>query len=705
MSFLPSNGRRFLGMTGTLILASACVGGRAPNAPPAGPQGLASEPPASAVDVSPIPEPQGLLVVGRIPRVDGLLSVVGRLTNLPLPTSRELARSLSDDAVVDVLDPARPLDGALAIELHGVEVESRIALSIPVKGFEEAKRRLGARHRLIPGPNDQYKVEGLVRDETRLSERSDVGQPTPRPGVELADETDDEANRVVCILAHAASGVGVQVDPGRLVCGPSRGLQTLVPYLTRTVPRESWSSDVHLEVSPEPLRALVSTYGVALFPSVAYAAVSKPSGARADLIAASIGELAAALEDVRRMSIDGRIGVDGVDLSARIDFEGQKSVLARAMSGSGRAAMPPPALVHLPEDTDTAFFGYGSDAKIFDRPRELLTRFIVETLESTGLPGSERKAIEDLLVDKTLPLLTNGASVYAKGYDAAALERALKAFDSTKPDDAPALAEAKKAVAEQLVGWHLVRINEPVAKVGPTLKDWSAFWARPAVRGWRQKRAGPTRNGKVPAPTTLRLAPLPATAALPPDSVHLEISVPRNVEDEPPLFMPPLGPPGGGGSAPKAALVANPKPVPRSPIVFHVFAVPDGAATWIAFGLDPKLVATKAASVLATAPEAGTLGRASPPTIREGLAEAGAVDRGGFMTVRGFAVLAPLFASRLSAPQAMVDLLASMGSAPIFLTERAEGPRGAAKAGSAMVSLRMKTAAIGDMVKLVRSLR
>ena len=127
----------------------------------------------------------------------------------------------------------------------------------------------------------------------------------------------------------------------------------------------------------------------------------------------------------------------------------------------------------MPADTDTAFFGRGSDAKLFDRPRELLANLLAEATLSSGMPEAERKAVRDLIADRMLALFTNGGTgIYAKGFDQSALERVLKAKASLKTDDTPGKAEANKAVLEQVIGWHWAS-PAPVMKLAEIVRTAS----------------------------------------------------------------------------------------------------------------------------------------------------------------------------------------------------------------------------------------
>src|SRR5690606_31402323 len=110
-----------------------------------------------------------------------------------------------------------------------------------------------------------------------------------------------------------------------------------------------------------------------------------------------------------------------------------------------RADVVPPSYWHLPADTDSAFFTRGSDAKLFDRPRELVAAVLSDAAEAAGMPEAERRSVRDLVADRILSLFMNGGpAIYAKGFDHAALDKALKTQAALDENDTPAQSEAKK---------------------------------------------------------------------------------------------------------------------------------------------------------------------------------------------------------------------------------------------------------------------
>jgi hypothetical protein len=592
------------------------------------------------IDVSPVPAPPGLLVVARISKPDNVVAAVGSWTNIPLPTGADLVRTIAEDSVADVVDLSQPVDAAMTVGFsrHGVEPDG--VFSVAVKKYEDAKTELAKSHKLVAGANGQFKIEGLGFGKKKKKH---------------AEEEDDEDS---CVLAPGASG-------GRIVCGSSAALEVLVPYMSRTLPKEKWPHDVHIEVRPEPVRGPLRELKGSL-PMLARGVLGTTSPSVTQLIDASLGEAIDVLDDAQLLTMDAKVAESGVVLDTKFAFQSKKSLFARMLTThQGEGA--PPAFWHLPGDADTAIFVHGSDPKLFDHPREILSNLILEGAQKDGLPEAESKALNDLVAERLFPLFTSGNGIYAKGYDPAGVEKAIAAAKTAKDEN-----EAKRVLTEQAIGWLLYRTSEPIAKVGPVFKDAAGLWNKPGFAKWVQSKQAGTPRVKVAA----------NPAGLPKDTVHLEVTIPREDQEGPPVVAAP-----GGKPEAKPA-----KPAPKKvlkPFVVHVFSVPDGAATWIAVGLDAKLVAQKAAASLASAPDANTLGKAQGV---EALRDA-KLTSGGLLSLRGFAVLTALNYKSEHSPYDVLASLPTKGSSPIVFAGREE-------ANAATSSVTVSRAVIGEIVKL-----
>lgn len=663
-----------LSLSASLLTLGACGGGAPPPAPVTPSKPVASAPELPP-DVTAVPEPAGLVLVGRVSKADAILKTLAAWTRLPLPGGSDLVRSITDDSVAEAVDLSQPIDAAAAISGGKRDPKPLIAVSVAVRSFDDAKAKLSKAHKLKPGKNGQLEVEGIGRAAVSAK------------GSSREDEDDDAET---CVLAHASTGA-------RLVCGDKDALDLLSPYLTRTVPRQTWTSDVHVEMTLGAVREPLQQVRAAL-PFLAKQILGGTSPALGKLADAAVTEVVDIVDDTSRMTLDAQLGDTGAQATVKIDYAKANSFVARlATSNPQRADAPPPAFWHLPGDTDLALFGKGSDPKLFDRPRELLGNVALELTESGGMPEAERKAVRELVVDRMLGLFTGGPLVYGKGFDGAAVEKLLAARNAVKPGDAGARDAADHALAEQILGWHLVQVQEPITKVAPMLKDWAALWNRPAFAKWAKQES----SAKMLA--QMRMVGMPAGVTLPKDAVHLEIVIPRPDIEE--MLPAPAARAGQGkGPTPPPAPGAKPplpppvKKIPRKPIVLHVMAVPDQGGTWIGFGLDAKLLGQKAAASLSTAPEAGTLGKSpAGDALRDTKANAAWIA-----TLRGLLFFRAL-KDHTRTPFAMVGQLPSKGMTPIVLSFTSQAPSQGAAGGSAVATFKLPRAAIEDIVKVAMS--
>ena len=669
-------GRSLLGLSALTFLA---CGGSPPPAPTPPAKPVATAPPADPPpDLSQVPEPASLVLVARIAKPDNVIKAVGSWTRLPLPSGKDLARTSLPDVVADVVDFSEPVDAAATLAGSKNEPRPLLAISLSVVSFDEAKTKLGAKYRMSAGPNGQQKIEGIGKL---------FGSKKAR--VRARDEEDEDDDEQSCVLAPAVPNSGgaarsaAEQKSARLVCGEEGALEALVPYMTRSLPREQWTSDVHLDIRPAPAREPLDRLR-GMVPILARSAL----GGSPSLVAladSALGEVVDLVGDIQRVSIDAKFADSGIEAATRVDYQRAQSMIAKlATTRADRTGPPPPAFFHLPQETDLGFFGRGSDPKLWDHPRELLGNVILELAESSGMPDAEKQTLKDLVADRMIPLFT-GPGVYGKGFDPVALAKAREKFEkidgaSNATPDWAGQDAAHRQIVEQVVGWHLYQSSEPISKVGPVLKEWANVWNRPALNKWLKGKVG---NSQLPK---LRIAPPPGGVALPKDTVHLEVAIPQS--DMPP---PPVRPTPGVKPKPQKA-------TPRAPIVFHVIAVPDAGATWLAFGLDGKLVAQRAAAALSTAPEKDTLSQV------QGLEafKEGKLLGGGYVTMRGLLVLTAIGGSSRS-PYSMLDSLPNKGRTPITITMSSEPPSPRAEAGSATGTLKLPRGVIEDIVKLAMS--
>lgn len=611
------------------------------------PVAKASEPPP---DVTAVPEPAGLLLVARISKPEAILKTVSSWSHFPLPAGADLLRSIGDDGIADVVDFTKPVDAAIALADSKRMKKPHAAVSVAVRSFDEAKAKLSTRHTLIAGDHGQLFVQ-------------DLGRSTP----DAHDESDEPVNKAgaACVLAHAPAGA-------RLVCGERPALDALAPYLARTLPRKAWTADIHMEITPAPIREWLEEARSGM-PMLGRALLGGTGSATGQIFEAVMTELFDITKDMNRLTVNAELLDSGIEATVAADYGSATSLVARlSTSRPERTEAPPSAFLHLPAETDYASYAESVDPKVFDHVRELFGNATLELAQEAGMPEQERRTLRELLIDRMFPLVT-GPMIWGKGYDFAAVERAVGARKAAPPDDLAATLEAESRIQEHAFGWHLVRVSEPIAKVGPILKDWSALWHRRAFTKW----ATPKSTGKMAV--QLKIAPPPAGATLPKDTVHLEILVAHADRED---------------WSKKGAKPS--KKVRVKPTAFHVLAVPDQGATWLAIGVDGKQLVQKAAASLSTAPTGATLGTTPSAVALRSVRANGA----SFFTLRGVLGMAALSASRRDSPFEKLGALPNKGLAPIIMTYTSKGPSDAAKAGTAFGTLTVSRAVIEDVAKL-----
>lgn len=616
-----------------LLVALAACGGA--NVEPVTP--VTDKPVAKAVataDVSPVAEPEGVVAVARVANLDTSLKIGSAWAHLPLPDRDALLRSLTDENVAAVVDLARPIDGVVALkrDLRGATA----AFSVAVRSVDEAKTKLASRYRVTPAADGQFVVEGI-------------------------GGSDDDDDSLACVLAPAPSG-------GRLVCGDSQSsVEKLAPYLARTVSRETWSSALHVEVKPE---SLARAYDSLHLPSMARMLVGQQGPATSALVDGAIQEIGDALADTQRLTFDVRLEEAGGDVVARLDLRGKKSVVARlGASPSCTTGAPPAAFWHLPADVTSGGFGCASDPKLWSHPLELLGDALVEIGTNHELPASEATHVRELLVDRSLPKILLGTTVYGSGIDLDAVARAKKALSAASGESARAAAAFDFAVQKQ--GWHLWRTESPIADVGTILKDWAQLASRPAFAAWLKKQ----NTKDVPFKIATKTTALPTSAGLPKDSVHVELVLTYAGETV-------------KGKAPA-------KPVVRT---IHLVAVPDEGKTWFGFGADLALLTRNAKVTLSTSPEASTLKEsASVVAAMKDVKAQGA----SFLT--SASLLAGLVDKDFIGPSAATRGTQGTQAPPLVAHTVREAPSAAAPAGSFVGTIRFPRELVEAVVVAVAS--
>jgi len=568
-------------------LGVAC-GGAPPPAPAApAPVAVATPAPAPAADVSAVPEPKSLLVFARVAKPQHVLDVISAWTGVAGLGPDAVAELVSGEAAGAVVDLAQPIDVAIAADSGVAGPRVSYALSIAAKPDARA----------------------VLSEHFELVERNGVTRLHPK---EDAGDDDDDDRKCALFSSAGASKL-------RLVCAGSDGaLTALGPYLARTAPRASFPADVHIDARLDSVRPAIAQ-SRALLPTLAASALGshRPnSPAVGEMINAVVGDVVDLALDLDKISFDAQMGEPGASATLTTSFRDAKSLLAKvATSHPERGGAPPPSFWHLPVDADAAFFRREIDASLLARPRDLAVKAVGDALDKSPLPPADRKSITDAL--SHVADLFGAGTVHARGIDGADVQKKLAAVKQAK--DAAARDDAEQAAADALAGWTLVGIDQPIAKVGADAKELVAAVSRPATAKWigaEMKDIGTI---------SLRSVPVAAKLKLPKDSLELELTSRRMTESTP---APPPEPKRGAKPAPPPKPAA---PKLGKPTTVRVLIVPDAGRTWLAFGADDALLASKVRTSLTGEAEAGTLAK------REGLDElrTGAIASGGFLTVRG----------------------------------------------------------------------
>jgi hypothetical protein len=608
-----------------------------------------------------VPEPPTLVVSGRVAKLADSLAVVHGWTSLPMPQSDRVTELLAGGPLGPLVDLDQPIDLAVAAAGKGMAMSGQVAVSAALRDPESAKATLAERFKLVPGDNGVL----LLRDMAHA--------PHPVDGAD-EDRSADDDNRHPCELAPAYGAAST-----RLVCGSDAStLALLGPWLTRTATRAAFASDVHVDVRLEPMKAIVREQK-RLLSAILGGLLGGHLGGVMDLGVAVGTDLGDFGLDLDGLSLDLSLSDPGASGTVTFKISGVTSALARVMTANVSRNGPPPASFwQMPGDADFAFFDRGFEASDFARGRDLGLRILSDTLAEDGVKEADRHAI----VDAVGNLVSSAPAAYASGLDSDAVRKAL-AVERAIGDagDPTQRAEARRAVAEALLGWRLVEVDEPASGHIDSLKALASAWARPGVvAAYRAK-------WKVPPPA-LRVAPMPAplggsskTAPLP-GAQHFVLDA----------FLPGLAPSASKpGAKAKAAGVAKPLSV-------QVVVVPDGARAWFGVGGDLNLVVAKLAQALA----AGGDNLGANPELAS-LKEAN-VGAAGLATASGISSTVTQWAALLGsdtlvgAEQFDVSQpLPHLGRTPIAFSLTAQ----AGKPASAVASLRVSKGTIEDAVVTV----
>jgi hypothetical protein len=373
-------------------------------------------------------------------------------------------------------------------------------------------------------------------------------------------------------------------DPGhRMVCATSAGaLEAAGPYLARTAPRITATADLHLDVN------MVGADAIPFQASSPPTSAAEAAGQRfgRDIVVEMV-------RDIARLVADVTLTPDGAKVACAASFPGVSSSLARVgLTLTRDPGQLPDSFWRLPADADVAFYSRGVSREDYGALRGDLLAMVAQAFKSELAPSmAERtRALADRI------LLTGGPVLYAHGFDAEAARDAVNAaVPMSEPD--------RRAEADALAGWTLVAVDEPSGPWADAAREVAALVKlesdpKEHPKGWSPREAG-------------AIVPVTAASGLPDGTVHFELrDVPqptrgRRKDDPPPPF----------------------------PLTDHLFVVPDGARTWLAFGRSEPRLLSKLGVAMGRDTKGSTL------RDRAGLdaLHAASTGFGGFLTVGAFA--------------------------------------------------------------------
>ena len=171
------------------------------------------------------------------------------------------------------------------------------------------------------------------------------------------------------------------------------------------------------------------------------------------LAVAATTDFAAFVLDVETLAFDLDLSDAGATATTTLAISGTSSTLGHLMVANvDRNGPPPPAFLQMPGDADFGAFGRGIDPSDFAHVRDLVMRAAGDVLAAGGVKDGDRHALVDALGGLASP----APSAYTSGVDAEAVRKALAARravgDAADPAD---LFEARRALSEAVLGWHL----------------------------------------------------------------------------------------------------------------------------------------------------------------------------------------------------------------------------------------------------------
>lgn len=341
-------------------------------------------------DLSPVPAPADLVLVGRLGRPRTLFETLATWSGVPVRVSDVLPPEMKDFEQVVVWDAPIELTGALDRRSTEKVPEPLLALSVGLTSVQETVAI--ARDR---GANVTQVAPGVFR---------------------------------VNIDESASCAIAASLGPtrARLVCAEEwSDLEELLPYATRGMPtRDLGANDLYIELAAEPIRRRY-TQEISSLRAVAGLLLRMASldDKRFDRVLTDVAygvadELKALANEADAVRVTGKL--DDASKSLELGYSltlrstaTESSFISQLLKDAGRKAAPPPdAFWQLPANASTAAYSVVPDPARLIPPLQTLAELTDAYLEYEKVAPSVRKRTRRII--EAYARLT-AAGTYASG--------------------------------------------------------------------------------------------------------------------------------------------------------------------------------------------------------------------------------------------------------------------------------------------------
>jgi len=561
--------------------------------------------------------------------------------------------------VGSMLDPSEVLNRQLGPSLsRGVDLSKPIDLT--VSGLDDDPAHLA----LAAGVLDSKAFVGQLGRDFRIV-------PKSRGRWLLLPKAKSAQGELGCELWHAPEPVGV-----RLLCATEPPLIEQQGEFLMAAARASVNrSNFHAELPGRAAQALLEKSAEQQAPKRDQPAQDSGAHAGRELGHQMVLDWA---RELSGFSWDLTLQQNSVEVSQTMGLSRSESLFSTSLSGRVGAPRPvPDAFWQLPNDSDGALYSEGAEPEPMRKHAVRLTRTLRTSMEKDDEFEYPRAVLDQVERSIQSLLLRGGGFEIAYGQD---LDRAAQVLNEAAEHTSARGARSGSAdlalskARGLLGGWALIGIEDDSHAYLQALRE--------ALRFAQDKTQYPRKKGaKSGAPSTstntFRELPVPASAGLPADALHVLVR-----------------------SAPNPKyLAAKAKPAPPAASAYHVFGVPDSERhVWFAISTDQALALARLQAVLSPVP-AKTLG-ASEELRQLAKQPLAGLGFGSLAGLSGPTLSADSRASVLESQRTLKQMwaLPKRGATrlPIWI-HRAQAAGGQRRV---VVNLRLSPDAIGDLLAL-----